>query len=420
MRGFQTLALIGCLLFAGMARAAPSTIHYPDVKERTHVVNYASTDAAGTYAVGKTWPVARIGFELGSNFVGTLYACEGSVVSDDLCDAVAVLERDIPEFTFATTRLFYVVVIGTIEGSGTFSRLVIRGSTNSEVEVSGAEPVIFPPTMLDNSFSRALATCPTMSVTFFESGTSDISLWATDPDDDTLAEIESATLVATFTASTASPIVFYPGKQQIRFVLNADQTGGTSVAKVHCITQQAKAEERIWWGVITGISGNTGASFLPGECWPMTRNGALSGGPLSAISDCWLTNYHVRYSRDLTITKVVFTGDSSNTIASGFGGKTISADGGCDFQFGTDFDTAAHTLLGDPWSHPEAGGGLGVVLEGDVDFHVFANGGITFLAGTEIGVMAKDGTFCEDEASCVCVGTGFLGSGIEFFGYWGI
>ena len=97
---------------------------------------FTAIDEVGFYDVGKAFPMALVGFELGSVFVGELFACQGPAVlfNVDTCDSITVLSADVGPLVFQTARLYYVVQVTTQETTGNQSRLVIRGT---EGQVSG-------------------------------------------------------------------------------------------------------------------------------------------------------------------------------------------------------------------------------------------------------------------------------------------
>lgn len=190
MRGLLTLALSLCLLSAGMAQAKPGMIELSPWKGRGYVVTYTEATAPpGTYSIGMTWPVALIGFEFGSEMVGTLYACDGVTFVADLCDTIATLSGDLPPFTFRTVRSHYVVVVGTDEGSATSSRLTIRG-THEQVEVDTGGGAV----AVDSAHARCLiAAYSKYSCNFGNNGAPGVFTVANSPEE-MEACVESAVL----------------------------------------------------------------------------------------------------------------------------------------------------------------------------------------------------------------------------------
>lgn len=129
------LIILGILLFSGVARAAPLTQALPLGTGTGYSVTLTENDLAGISTVGISFPLALVGFELGSSFEGNIYACElpqsGSITADE-CDLIIALTADLAPIEHQTTRLYYVLEITTPEGAGTTSRLVIRG-TNEQL-----------------------------------------------------------------------------------------------------------------------------------------------------------------------------------------------------------------------------------------------------------------------------------------------
>lgn len=95
---------------------------------------FTAIDEAGFYDIGKAFPMALIGFEHGSAFVGEIFACQGpaSLFNVDTCDSITGLAQDVSALVFQTTRLYYVVEVTTPETGTNQSRLVIRG-TESQI-----------------------------------------------------------------------------------------------------------------------------------------------------------------------------------------------------------------------------------------------------------------------------------------------
>ena len=108
---------------------------------------FTVVDEPGFYDVGKAFPLAIIGFERGSAFVGELFACQGpaALFSSSTCDLLVVLDQDIGIAERQTTRLYYVVQITTAETGTNQSRLIIRGT---ESQISGTPPARFLITMV--------------------------------------------------------------------------------------------------------------------------------------------------------------------------------------------------------------------------------------------------------------------------------
>lgn len=91
---------------------------------------FTAVDEAGFYDIGKAFPMALVGFEHGSAFVGEIFACQGpaSQFNVDTCDSITGLAQDVSALVYQTTRLYYVVEVTTPETGTNQSRLVIRGT----------------------------------------------------------------------------------------------------------------------------------------------------------------------------------------------------------------------------------------------------------------------------------------------------
>lgn len=85
-----------------------------------------------------------------------------------------------------------------------------------------------------DSFTEAIPSCSGMWIIFEQANSAVVALYAVNPDDDTLAEIEGATLLSTFSASTGTAVSVSPGTMGVRFVVDAAESSGTSVASIRC------------------------------------------------------------------------------------------------------------------------------------------------------------------------------------------
>jgi hypothetical protein len=93
-----------------------------------YVVALNSTMAAGNYVIGEAFPKGMVGFERGSAFVGTLYACETPTYAAATCTAhTGTLDTDRQNGSFNTTRGWYVLTITTPESGTNISYLRIYG-----------------------------------------------------------------------------------------------------------------------------------------------------------------------------------------------------------------------------------------------------------------------------------------------------
>ena len=136
----KILAFLAVLIWAPGVLAAPAVTKLPELSQKGYAVESVSGET-GVFNIGPTYPLNLIGFELGSSFVGTIYACESKQtvsIDADVCDSAAALSADIATpINFTTTRLWFVLEITTGEGAGTTSRLTIRGTSE---QIAGASP----------------------------------------------------------------------------------------------------------------------------------------------------------------------------------------------------------------------------------------------------------------------------------------
>ena len=95
-----------------------------------------------------------------------------------------------------------------------------------------------------DTISRAVQSCPTMSVTFFQATAAQVTLYEADPGDDTAVSL--STSVIAYSATSTSPHTFRPGKQFVRFKVVQAETSGTSVAVVNCINEVGSRVVPIW------------------------------------------------------------------------------------------------------------------------------------------------------------------------------
>lgn len=127
----KLMAILSLLLVAGTAHAEDlrGVTQLPKSGEPGYTVDLTASNAAGTYVVGSTFPKAVVGFDLGSAFAGTLYACETKTYAAGTCDALATaIDADFQNVTFNTTRRWYLLTITTPETGSNVSRLTIFGS----------------------------------------------------------------------------------------------------------------------------------------------------------------------------------------------------------------------------------------------------------------------------------------------------
>lgn len=96
--------------------------------EPGYTVDLTSTKTADTYVIGEAFPNASIGFELGSAFVGSLYACDTQTYSASTCDPAIAISADFQNRITNTTRRWYLLTISTAETGSNVSRLNIYGS----------------------------------------------------------------------------------------------------------------------------------------------------------------------------------------------------------------------------------------------------------------------------------------------------
>lgn len=123
----RLVLILFCLLVAAPSLAQ---IQIPKDSGSGYQRVFTAVDEVGFYDVGKAFPMALIGFEHGSAFVGELFACQGpaALFDVDTCDSITGLAQDVSTLVYQTTRLYYVVEITTQETTGNQSRLVIRGT----------------------------------------------------------------------------------------------------------------------------------------------------------------------------------------------------------------------------------------------------------------------------------------------------
>ena len=132
------LALVAAA-FAVPAQADLNNIgaDYKPVGDGQFTKDLTSANTAKVYVIGSAVSSGLIDFDLGSAFVGTLYACvlanadadnSGAVDTAAGCDTLAVLSADIEGQTFTTGKRHFVLDIDTAESGSNVSRLTIRGS----------------------------------------------------------------------------------------------------------------------------------------------------------------------------------------------------------------------------------------------------------------------------------------------------
>ncbi len=412
MKKFLVLGL--CLLWAGGASGVPSNAtEDPRWNSTGYTLVYNANTGdmvAGTYVVGLSFPQARIGVERGSTFEGTLHACDTKTFAAATCDVVTTLGSDVSNVIFGTTRTWYVIVVDTAETAGFSTRVRIRGSFSQTTE-EGAPltTVSFGTNRAINYFTPAIQTCPTMTVMFFESATVVVSLYATDPDEDTLAEIEAATLLVQFSASTATQLNIQPNTMELRFVVDTEATAEGSFAKVFCSQQVTELDEPLLQNTFEPSAGVNNNAYTYTDC--MVIRGAWASG-----AGCETKLRHITYSRDVTLTRVVFIGSSNvgTDVGGGFSGPD-----GCSLQIFTDLLAASGTTLGAEFFVPLATGDpAGIIAPGEELEFVFAGGGIDIPANTAWAVAVRDGEFCENgtgTTTCACAAA----TGALNFELWG-
>lgn len=406
MKKFLVLGL--SLLWASTANGVPSNAtEDPRWNSTGYTLVYNANTGdmvAGTYVVGLTFPQARIGVERGSTFEGTLHACDTKTFAAATCDVVTTLGSDVANVIFGTARTWYVIVVDTAETAGFSTRVRIRGSfTQTTDEGAPLTTVSFGTNRAANYFSPAIQTCPTMVVTFFEATAVAVSLYATDPDDDTLVEIEAATLIVQFSASTSNQLVIRPNTQELRFVVDTEESSGVSVANVSCLQQVAALDEIIVQNYFAPTVNLNNAAFDYGDCIGIR-------GPWNSGAGCETVTRHLTHSKDLTLTRIVWIGSSSvgEDVAGGFSGTD-----GCTGQIFIDLLAVSGTALGELFHAPLATGDpAGIISIGERVEFTFANGGIDIPAGTDWAIAFRDGDFCQNgttPVTCDCdTGTGAL------------
>ena len=100
-----------------------------------------------------------------------------------------------------------------------------------------AHKVIFSSAQAVGYMPPRIESCPTMVILFFEATATSVGLYQIDPDDDTVAEILAAPLVATYTATSVTQTVINPSKMFIQFFVNTPESNvnQASEAWVYCI-----------------------------------------------------------------------------------------------------------------------------------------------------------------------------------------
>lgn len=412
------------MLWASGAQGVPSNaIEDPHWNSTGYTLTYNADTGdmvAGTYVVGLSFPQARIGVERGSTFEGTLHACDTKTFAAATCDVITTLGADITNVIFGTARTWYVIVVDTAETAGSKTTVRIRGSFEQITEEGAPLTTInFGTNRAQDYFTPAIQTCPTMVVTFFEATTVEVHLYATDPSDDTVVEIEAATLLAEFSATTASQLVIRPATQELRFIVVDDESSGVSVAKVFCLDQVTTLDEPIMHSVVIGhASLDIDTYGYATGCMPMHTGSAAFGGRWqSGLSACDASTQHTQFGRDLVITRARWMGSTD----AGEDVDTNAQEGvnGCSFQMLTAPLAASGTALGPEFFYP-ASQATGVVAMNEVREFIFPNGGVPLAAGEHLGLRVRNGEFCEDGvgvANCTCDAT-FGYAVFELYGYY--
>lgn len=127
------LSTVLLAMFAASGAYAQANSLGSTVQKRSdgYTVDLPSYKAAGTYLIGPAFPKAVIGFDLGSAFAGTLYACETTTYAAGTCTAFGTaIDADINSAEFNTTRRYYLLTITTPETGSNVSRLTIFGTFN--------------------------------------------------------------------------------------------------------------------------------------------------------------------------------------------------------------------------------------------------------------------------------------------------
>jgi len=85
-----------------------------------------------------------------------------------------------------------------------------------------------------DDFSAPIAACPTMVITYEQATQAQVRVYATNRDDDTVAEIEAATVLATLTTDSSTQVEVYPATPYVRVVVDQVETTGTSEVRIIC------------------------------------------------------------------------------------------------------------------------------------------------------------------------------------------
>jgi len=126
----RILAMLAVLLVAGSASGITEIGQFDPKTGGAEVWKYFDfSDAAGTYKLGREALLSStINFDLGSAFVGTLYACDTQAYAAATCDTVTSLSADVSNLDYTTARRYFILTISTPETGSNVSTLSIKGS----------------------------------------------------------------------------------------------------------------------------------------------------------------------------------------------------------------------------------------------------------------------------------------------------
>ena len=108
------------------------------------------------------------------------------------------------------------------------------GTRQSNLPTSIEHVVRIDSSLSVNDFSAPIAACPTMVITFDQATQAQVRVYATNKDDDTVAEIEAAAVLADLDATSTSQTEVNPGTAEVRVVVDQVETIGSSEVRILC------------------------------------------------------------------------------------------------------------------------------------------------------------------------------------------
>jgi hypothetical protein len=234
-----------------------------------------------------------------------------------------------------------------------------------------------------NAISRAIPSCPTMSVTFFQATAAQVTLYEADPDDDAFGDL--TTSVIAYTATSTSSHTFRPGKQFVRFKVVQAETSGSSVAVVNCINEVAKSET-LWRGTIRSFSTTTGPLDASACIALNGHDGGANVGVIDQTIACTDSGTALGTRAGMWIDEISTVETTANTHTGRSCAVCLSIDGG------------ANCLAGTTLEHPStaSGGEFSAAGEGEV---IYPN--LFIPGGSLVKPLLGDGSQCAS-GSCFC------------------